>query len=475
MANLTTANWFASICFLSLLVCSCQPKDREITESTPFVNPPVKEWNPSFSSFEFDASKAYTFTSQTGSKVHFPKQCFLDSLGNPYQGKVAMKYREFHDAMPVYLAGIPMDYNGNGPFETAGSFELRNVKSNLKINPEKAVQVKLASFKKGNDYDFFYLNEEGEQWDSLGRTKPRTNYSKRKKIQTNESLKPKLAFPLNRNYFACNYNGILDIYLQDKIKNADHTGIQKKLASYGLGWEDLDVRGHVIFEGKKILAGFIVWKNLHKKSFPKWGKDAIAKVYLKEGNRYLMEVKNLKTKTVFTTEVEAVMTLKSLFAFPPEEWKKNYNTTMAKVRKERERLALLADVYRDFSIQNFGIYNWDRLLKMDDKVELLAQFEFGVPLNEKLQEMEVVYISGDRKSLIKFPASQWEKMTLVPDDKGFLFSILPDKKIALYSSKKYRKIDFKDLRKESNPSYDFAMEMKDLGDDPVKQLMEMGN
>jgi hypothetical protein len=177
-------------------------------------------------------------------------------------------------------------------------------------------------------------------------------------------------------------------------------------------------------------------------------------------NHYMYSVENEKDSTYFEVELECVMPLKSLFAFSPDEWKNQYAATMQKVKKEQERLKQIADVYRTFEINKLGLYNWDKLMKDDNAVVLEANFEFPAAVNEKLTTLDVVYISGDNRSVITFPKISWDKLALIPDAGGRLFVLMPDNKVALYSVPKYSKLDFNQFRKSKTPQYIFKLEEK---------------
>jgi hypothetical protein len=178
------------------------------------------------------------------------------------------------------------------------------------------------------------------------------------------------------------------------------------------------------------------------------------------GNRFMYHVVNeedAKNPKSFDVELEAVMPLKSLFAFSPEQWKKDYEKTLAKVRAEQVRVKQMASLYRTFEVNNFGLYNWDKLMKDENAVILAANFDFPSEINPKLTELNVVYISGDNKGIITFTKASWDKMALLPDKKGRLFTILPNNKVALFNNTQYSHLDFEKWRKEKTPQYLFDM------------------
>jgi hypothetical protein len=107
----------------------------------------------------------------------------------------------------------------------------------------------------------------------------------------------------------------------------------------------------------------------------------------------------------FTTRIEPFMTLKALFAFSAAEWKNNYEKTLQRVKEDEKRLTMLADVYREMEINQFGIYNYDRFLKDENAVVVKAEFKFDRDAGI-MQNQEVCYVSGSDRALVKVPL--WE-------------------------------------------------------------------
>lgn len=435
----------------------------------PFIKPPIADLNPQYVIFTLDASKGTTFKLKNGSEIVVPADAFTNENGAILRGNIEMKYREMHDAVSIYLAGVPMNYK-NGNFTTAGTFELRAFQQGKNAFLTKPVKVKMASYTEGADYDFFYLNENDRRWDSLGRTQPQVNYEKKRLLKDIENQRLMKKFPLDRQYFAFNYMAIMDVYYNDdwRILNNDKridsafSAISSKLESYGLGWENnyCDNRQLITWEQTEYPAPLFVWKNVHKTPFPTWAKGAYGKLNKLKDNRYMYSIGNETDSLYFKVELECAMPLKSLFAFTPDDWKNQYAATMQKVKREQERLKLVADVYRTFTINQLGLYNWDKLMKDDNAVVLEANFEFPQQVNEKLTTLDVVYISGDNRSVITFPKLSWDKLALIPDAGGRLFVLMPDNKLALYSVPRYAQLDFKKWRTMPTPQYIFKLEEK---------------
>jgi hypothetical protein len=434
-------------------------------DSKPFIAPPIPDLNPQYLTFTLNASKGARFRTPSGSEILVPADALLDDKGQkPTTQWVELRYREMHDAVSIYLAGVSMAHK-DSYLSTAGSFDLRC--GDEKLHLVKPVKVKMASYTEGADYDFFYLNETDKKWDYLGTRKPEKNLTKIKLLKKAKNKKSTLAFPLNRDYFAFNYLSILDVYNGDDyafLKSNETidsalAAISSKLKAYGLGWETTRCNNHkmIQWEGGEYPASLFVWRNVAKKPFPEWSKNQYGSLSKIKDNRYMYRLEN-NDSTYIDIELEAVMPLKSLFAFSPERWKNQYATTMREVKKEQERVKRMVNLYRTFEVNQFGLYNWDKMMKEEGRVVLDAHFDFHTDINNKLTSLDVIYISGDNKTVITYPKTSWAKMALLPDKKARLFALLPDNTVAIYRPQRYAFLDFTTWRMLQAPQFQFVME-----------------
>ena len=451
------------------------------------LNPPIPNLTQSFQTFTFDASKGTTFHARSGSDITIPKNALTDKNGQLLRGPVSLRYREFQDALSVYLAGIPMNYKG-GNFSTAGSFELRPLKNADTLQFVKPATVKMASYTEGSNYDFFKLNDTGN-WDSIGYRKPEVNLRKKKLLAANRLKIQRLSQLHENNLFAFNYMAIMDVYYndnwkilgKDNVRDSAFAAIKNKLNQYDLGYYNcfVDNRQVISFDGYEAPAALWVWRHLTKNTLPEWAKKPeSAYGYLNkiEGKRYVLNIESYKdTALKFSTEIEAVMPLKTLFAFTPNDWKTRRYVVNEQIRADQIRVKQMADVYRTFNINQFGLYNWDKMMKEKGNVVVEAQFDFNAHINDKLTTLDVIYISGDNRSVITFPKLSWDKMALMPDDKARLFTVLPDNKIAIFTPQQYAKLDFTHwLTQKKTPQYFFKMTAKTAKTTAeLKQLLQI--
>ena len=118
--------------------------------SQPYVNPPLEEAQQKFASFKVDANEGGVYEYESGSRLVVPKAAFMDDRGNLISGEVEIKYREYHDFVDFFLAGIPMEYDSAGTqyhLESAGMIEVYAEQNGqrLSMNPDKSIDVELVS------------------------------------------------------------------------------------------------------------------------------------------------------------------------------------------------------------------------------------------------------------------------------------------------------------------------------------------
>ncbi|MBK7407236.1 MAG: hypothetical protein IPJ40_03595 [Saprospirales bacterium] len=450
--------WPLAFCAAATLF-SCQ-RTPETAAIDPLVKPPMPGAEPAFAEWTFLAEEGSSETQPSGTRICIPPYAFVDQDGNQVYGPVTLRYREMHDGVSIFLAGIPMDYQ-DGQFTTAGSFDIRAFQENqaLRLAEGDAISVQMASFEEGEDYNFFFLDEnEARAWEDLGTNRPLINSEKVALAKKIERMKPGLAFPLNRKYMAFNYDAILDMYYKNSTTKVDNELVHRDMEAYGLGWVETGVHEWITFKGETQNAALMVWKNLDGKAFPEWTKTLWGYIKLEKDNDYVYSIKDKKSGQEFSVRLRAIMPLSTLFAFPPEKWKNEYDAIMAKIEEETQRMEMMASVMRSFEVSELGIYNWDKLMKESDRVLVDADFTWPVEVNEGLSNIEVVLITGDNKGVVKYPSYSWDALALVPDPNARFFAVLPGNRIAIYPPADFKTIDFEGLRQHVDPApYLFGM------------------
>lgn len=464
----------------TLILNACKPKPE-----TKKITPPFENLNPAFNEFSLNADSAATLLLSSGTEIIIPEKAFISATGNVTQGNITLKYREFHDALDIYLSGIPMSFNSFGKqsdFETAGMFEIRAFKKDttLKLAPGKTINIKFASKASGSDYNFFGMDENKQQWEFIDFVEPVPN-PKRDSLQ-NLIAKQKLPLEIPiKESFVFNYDGILDVMIArglsyKELKNANW--LKKRAENYGLTLLNSYASSSVKYRGFWMPGGLMVWENKGER-LPRWAKKEHDDGYYVASNlkkitnrkyhltlsleRWNRETSSFDIKRKYTSTIETIMPIKALFAFKPETWKNNYQEAYAKVESYIESLKSEAQVFRNMEVSQLGIYNYDKLKKYDENA-FFAQVEFTLDKNidnELYTLDEVSCFTQDNKSVLKFKRPRWSQFTLIPNDTNFrMVTVLPENQIGYFSPEQYQAINFDSLKMMENPK--ISIELKVL-------------
>ena len=69
------------------------------------VAPPIKGVDVPFKDYKVEVAKGAVLETATGSTISIPANAFIDKDGNPIEGEVTIKFREFHDATDIIASG----------------------------------------------------------------------------------------------------------------------------------------------------------------------------------------------------------------------------------------------------------------------------------------------------------------------------------------------------------------------------------
>lgn len=425
------------------------------------VDPPIPELAKAYTLFEIDPSKENVLEIPSGTKITIQANSLVNEAGDLVSGNVTIKYREYHDAVDVLLSGIPMDYQAQGnkrTMQTAGMFDLAGAQKDqaVFIKEDAGIQVDFASFEAGTDYNFFALDQE-EGWEFVDYVAPKPNEGRVALEKEVNSLSRKLKSK-NKKSFVFNYEAILDVAYNnnwEKIKNnRNNKSLKRKTEKYGLESYESRVYQVVKYKGNSYPADMMVWNNKGKR-WPSWARTKRCQIELKsiKGSLYEATVKKNDSDEVFVGRIELVVPLKYIFKYTPDQWANNSKNIFQQISKSEEKLRLeleekrkrmeqQAEVIRSFEIAGFGIYNYDKLLKEEDRIDIIADF--------KLKDFEaldwVICLPKDGKTVIKYPKSDWNKVSLLPNNAAQFVTILPDKSVGIYSVEEYAAIKFDELK-----------------------------
>jgi hypothetical protein len=115
-----------------------------------------------FQIFEVLPEKGLNAALTSGTTIRIPANSLKSIPGE----RVQVKVREFQDKSSAFLAGIPMDYQSNSAFESAGMIEVRAEKEgkSVSLSDNLPMEVHMALYESPEGFKFWKLDEENREW-----------------------------------------------------------------------------------------------------------------------------------------------------------------------------------------------------------------------------------------------------------------------------------------------------------------------
>ncbi len=410
------------------------------------VQPPLENVDVPLQSFTINAQKAQVIEiKETGTSIEIPANAFVDEQGNIIQGEVIIDFKEYHDVGDILASGIPMQMTApdgsTGFMQSAGMFDIQGKVANQEegsgakaifIAEDKALKVNLASYKNDGEYDAWRLDEGNKQWLNKGLSQVEKNKNKAKALKYVEKNKPK-ATPIKPYKFDKNKPVLeFDINLKNFPELKEMNGVMWQYA----GSDDTKdpAKNKWVYEEN-------------------W--DAVEVDPIKESNLY-----QLKLRNKFKEFTSVVCPSQS-----NDDFKKSmaeYNSKLKEYEENKvtyEDMQALAETQADFirsySVNGFGIYNYDLMMKDDEFIPLLADFDFGVKIPGAKQFTTVYMIYNDR-NVVCYPPNQWSSIRIDPKGKTKMVAILPGNKFATISATEFEVL-VDDIKEAKNSHYTFKM------------------
>lgn len=406
--------------------------------------------------YNFLAETGFDYEFNSGTSIHIPADALIDQSGKRVQGNVELYFQEYRDALDLFSIGVQLNLDGELS-KTAGAFQLKIKQGDqaLLFDPSQVISINQATYDKEEDYSLYYLDSEKQIIDSLLTIVPTINEAHVQLERQIKRMKPQIKFPLDEDYFSLSYKGILDVMYNEDFINVNHQLTQKKMANYGLRWSNINVEAFIDYNGKKEFAAMMLWRNVSRKPIPDWTKGGKGTLEQINKNRYRLRVTSADSTRHFSTQIAAVMPLSELFDLGPGYWKKDYELKINQIASLSDALNYMPSAYRQFSINKFGLYSWQKRASEESSVTINATFRH---LDEEVEIVGCYYLSGDAKGLKYYPKSHWPYFEFYTDPDAQIFAVSPDKQIYYYPSQNLMEIEFEHLQKMNNPAFIFEME-----------------
>ena len=414
------------------------------------VSSPFKKVNLPTESFEVIPGEEKVILTSNGSKITIPSESLVDENGNLIKEPVTISLTNFMDPSEIMTAGIPMNYSDDTtrstPFQSAGMFEIQaKTSSGQKVNIHKdhPLSMELATYRAEKGFDNFYLDTITGKWTKIENDNLHLNLDKEEVKAQLSKLKSKTIF--GGNLFVFDWNSLLDEYFNDDYaKISPYIENKKKklprmLLKYGIDGENIRDNEMVTLNNTEVPAGLIIWEKVTKEKFPEWTNYVYAKHKKLEGDIYELSMENPKNKKeIFTTKVRPKMTIRSLFKVAPEKWSTSYEQTLKDIQEHESTLSKMNDFSRTLQINQFGIYNCDKLYVQPEK--FTAKVNFIIPEGKKgFTPDRFFYISKRDKICIDYTFNKVVDLTLCNDPSATLFTVLEGDILAQVSNEELGK------------------------------------
>lgn len=412
MKNLKSILWWALVPIVAMAACKIK-NESTLSAKFPEVSPALPQCQTPFESFEVNAEKGGEISLPNGTLINIPANSFKHADGSLVKGNVTIKYREFHKGADVIASGIPMLFKKAGKveyFESAGMFEMRGISGgkNIDIAEDKSIEVQMASFKQGNDFEFYFFDEGQSEWQTKGIADPLPNVKKTETLAALDKVeKPDLPAEMDKSL------PVYDLSF-DEIKNPELATFRNVLWQYAGTDSKLNPANNSwVFENK--------WDEYKMTCTDP--ETPVFQLYVKSQNR------------TFTTSIKPVLTgenaKKGRSVF--EKMMKNYNKAM----DDKKKVEMQADLLRVFNVKQMGLYNWDRLMKMNSSILLEADFT----IDGEVFSAPVYLINGNNKDVVTIYPSINKTFYLNPKIKNVLVTILPSGLAAVFSAAQFKQIN----------------------------------
>ena len=367
------------------------------------IHPPIKSQDIAFDEYRFHQDSLVKIERATGTLIQISPQTFVKKNGGEITDSILLKVREFHNADDIFRSGIPMSINKNRNnfLESAGMIELRAYSGGeeLEIKKGKTIDIELASFKKGDNYQLYHFDEDNN-WNVNGTFTIGDNVRKINRLKelgiTDTTTKSDIVFDLVTNTAEAPYlRAFKD--LRWKVLAADiDNGFEEAMRIH---WDEVKVGKLNTKTGKHTLS-FYKEQRLEDDGPVELSYDILA-IPVHAGN---------------------------LQAINEKQWNKRvgeFENILLKMEDEKKRLALQADLMNSFKIDKMGIWNIDKIMKMEDVEWKEVEINFKENVDKDINHLSLYVLYVDNNSLIEYLPGDWQKIGFKKGIKMKLKFVMP--------------------------------------------------
>jgi hypothetical protein len=442
-----------------------------LNSTTPekYVKPPFDGMNIPYSEYLIGSDSSSLIISPSGSRIHIPKNAFLNVKGKNTKGPIRIKYREFRDPAEIFIAGIPMTYDSAGKqfhFESAGMFEILafDGEQPVFINPEKMIMVELASLSPEDKFNTYYLDTVKKNWEYISKDSLVIPQIKEAVVK-NLALMPVLSDP---SKFRLSIEADSDQFPELVVYAGVKFQVSDENTTFDPEWAVQIWDNATLTRNEKSQYVLIVEKNgehhdiivdpvFDGKDYENAVRDFQKKITIYNS---LLEVKNKKEN-----EVEKKMENQLNYLDSIRVEKNEQLATGERFANERASAEQL--VFRVFMVNKFGMWNSDCPSSLPQGVKLLAKF--ADPSNNSLTFESVYLVEKGRNAIFTYNSNYLSAFTFNPEKKNMLWGITPEGKLAICRTEEFTKIN----SQERTHTFKMDILSRPASEKEVKQILDI--
>jgi len=402
----------------AIFFISCSNKKANYEQK---VEPPIAASDIAWSLFTFMQDTAITIHTSKGSIIKIDPNTFIHSNGSAVSNQILLKFREMHTVSDIFKSGIPMsvDSSRDAFLQSGGMFEIRAFDNNeeLTIANGKTIAVELASFRPADGYSLYHLKD-NKNWNV------QDTFISQKNERKTFGLKKVLNFikkpfssntPKNNNIFEIVANlkeaPYVKPFVNQKWKVVEGTDPSILENYMRISWDDVVI--------KPISKRSNTYNLTFTKTFTLEGIGEQTKTITLKASPVLLgpnDSMNAVSELAFNKQLEA------------------YEQSLQLMKEEEVRLQAEADMVNSFRIKQMGVWNIDRVLKMNDLVTVSLHFDFEKKLDPNINHIKLFVLHEDDNSVIYYLPKDWKNVKLSKTRKNSLVAVLPGSKTAVVNA-----------------------------------------
>jgi hypothetical protein len=425
-------------------------------ENQPCVNPPLINIEPVYSRHQIIAAQGGSIATSSGAHLVIPKMAFQNDRGSLIEGNVEILYREMHDAVDFFLAGVPMRYDSAGQrFQLApvGMVEIIGMQDGKRIQmaPGKSIDVELVSTLEWEAsaniaaFKIYHLDTAARNWvytsmsaaafEAENKTSNASTNTASNTVQTAfESKNPKPQAPVkpaqrNPNALTLELEEMHDAGLEtDPATN-------EVLSKYGRNaiWQ---ISPNSAAFDKKRLAESVDGFSLHDIN----GQEFELILTNTTGKLRLIVQPVLLGKDYQKAQSEYDAAL-AQYQKDLSDWESRLQTALqskntATPEANNSNTKRLRKVINRFSVSEFGIWNCDHPVPAERQSIRIGRV---VDQNGAEYANQTAYlVNPDQQTLYQFHTGRGNAVFFNPEKNNYIWLVTPDQKIAILKAKQLR-------------------------------------